>query len=185
MILIIVMDLLLKIYIGLIGSTAIKELVSLFIPERTEKFRQYQFIFGLPHQVYTMSNLFYMGLYLSLLISPFFLTICYFDFDLRYVLYFGSFVVSQLTMTLAFTAFFNDFKIANEIIGMFFSLTAFLVFFYENNRENGYTFVDYLAMAMPNSSFTIAILYKNTKSSILSLFFAKIYLLIYSMVEYP
>lgn len=113
LILIIVMDLLLKIYIGLIGSTAIKELISLFIPERTEKFRQYQFIFGLSNQIYTLSNLFYLGLYLSVLILPFFLTICYYDFDLVYIFYFGSFVITQLTMTLAFTAFFRDFKVAN------------------------------------------------------------------------
>jgi len=126
-----------------------------------------------------------MGFYLSLLILPFFLTICYFNLDLIYILYFGSFVISQLTMTLALTAFFKDYKIANEIIGMFFSLTAFLVFFYENNPEKTFTFVDYVAMIMPNSSFTIAILYKNTKASLMSLFCTKIYLLVYSIVEYP
>ena len=88
-------------------------------------------------------------------------------------------------MTLALTAFFKDYKIANEIIGMFFSLTAFLVFFYENDPKKTLTFVDCVAMIMPNSSFTIAILYKNTQASLISLFCAKIYLLIYSMVEYP
>jgi hypothetical protein len=98
------------------------------------------------------------------------------------VLYFGSFVISQLTMTWALTAFFKDYKIANEMIGMFFSLTAFLIFFYENNPDKNPTFIDYVAMVMPNSSFTIAVLYKNTKSALISLFCAKIYLLIYSIV---
>ena len=88
-------------------------------------------------------------------------------------------------MTLALTAFFKDYKIANEIIGMFFSLTAFLVFFYENTPNKTPTFVDYVAMIMPNSSFTIAVLYKNNTSALISLFCAKIYLLVYSLVEYP
>lgn len=49
MILVVVMSMLLKIYIGLIGISAVRELVTLFIVERTEQYRQYQFIFGLSH----------------------------------------------------------------------------------------------------------------------------------------
>lgn len=43
------MTMLLKIYIGLIGISAVRELVTVFIMERTEQYRQYQFIFGLSH----------------------------------------------------------------------------------------------------------------------------------------
>jgi hypothetical protein len=106
------MTLLLKIYIGMLGLSAVRELITVFILERTELNRQYQAIFGLSREVYTLSNLFYMGLYLSISILPFYLTICYFNFDLVYIFYFGAFVISSLTLALALTAFFKDHKIA-------------------------------------------------------------------------
>lgn len=77
-----------------------------------------------------------MGLYMSISILPFYLTICYFNFDLIYIFYFGSFVISTLTLALALTAFFKDHKIAQEIIGMVFSLSAFLVFFYDDSSKD-------------------------------------------------
>jgi hypothetical protein len=67
---------------------------------------------------------------------------------------------------------------------MLFSLSAFLVFFYDEQTE-GYSLVEYLAMIMPNSSFTIAILYKDTSASFYSLFAVKIYMVVYSLVEFP
>ena len=125
------MQMLLKVYVGMIGLSAIRELITIFIVERNEKFRSYQFIFGLSQEVHTLGNLLYMGIYLSITILPLYLTINFFDFDLIYIFYFGSFVISTLTLALALTAFFKDHKIALEIIGMFFSLGAFLVFFYK------------------------------------------------------
>lgn len=46
------------------------------------------------------------------------------------------FVVAACTMTLTISAFFKDFKIALEINGTVFSLTAFLVFGYHGNDGN-------------------------------------------------
>lgn len=40
-------------------------------------------------------------------------------------------------------------------------------------------------MIIPNSSFSIAIMYDNTKASWISLLMVKIYLIVYSLVEYP
>ena len=125
-----------------------------------------------------------MGIYLSITILPFYLTINFFDFDLIYIFYFGSFVISTLTLALALTAFFKDHKIALEIIGMFFSLGAFLVFFYKEESEEK-SFVEILAMIMPNSAFTIAILNKNTTAALYSLIAVKVYLIVYSVFEYP
>lgn len=122
-----------------------------------------------------------MGLYLSISILPFYLTINYFNFDLIYIFYFGSFVISSLTLALALSAFFKDHKIALEIIGMFFSLGAFLVFFYDENSQNK-SFVEYIAMIMPNSSFAIAVLYRNTNAALYSLIAVKVYFLVYGIV---
>ncbi len=120
----------------------------------------------------------------SATILPFYLTLNYFHFDLVYIFEFGSFVISTCTLALALTAFFKDHKIALEIIGMVFSMSSFLVFFYdENAKETG--FVQALAMIMPNSSFTIAILYNNPTASFYSLFCVKFYFLIYSIFEFP
>jgi hypothetical protein len=175
------LDMLLKIYIGLIGISALRELITIFITERLDNFRQYQMIFGMSHRTHTLSNLLYMFVYLSCFLLPFYLTINYFHFKLIYVFYFASFVISSSVLTLAFTAFFKDHKIALEIIGMFFSLSAFLPFLYDDSTET-YNWTEYLAMIIPNSSFTIAILYEDTEAALLSLFFVKIYFLIYSIV---
>ena len=85
---------------------------------------------------------------------------------------------------MALSAFFKDHKIALEIIGMFFSLGAFLTFFYNEESKNK-SFVDYVAMIMPNSSFTIAIMYKNTTAAFYSLIGFKVYIVVYGLVEYP
>ena len=111
-ILVLILSMLLKIYIGMLGLSAVRELVSIFILERNEKFRMYQFIFGLRREVHTLANLFYMKIYLSLSILPFYLTINYFNFDLIYIFYFASFVISSLTLAMALSAFFKDHKIA-------------------------------------------------------------------------
>jgi nitrate/nitrite transporter NarK len=39
---------------------------------------------------------------------------------------FGSFVISSLSLAMMLTSFFTDHKIASEIIGMIFSMAAFL-----------------------------------------------------------
>lgn len=96
---------------------------------------------------------------------------------------FGAFVLSTCTLALALTAFFKDHKIALEIIGMLFSLSIFLPFLYDPNNKG--SFLNLLAMAMPNSSFTIAIMEDSSTSSLVSLALVKVYLLIYSIGEFP
>jgi hypothetical protein len=92
-------------------------------------------------------------------------------------------VLSTCTLALVLTAFFRDHKIAVEVIGLFFSLTAFLSFAYD--PADGNSPLNILIMAMPNSSFTIAILEDSIQPSIISLAFVKLYLLVYSLVEFP
>jgi hypothetical protein len=179
----ILLQLLLKIYIGLIGTSALRELITLFITERTEHFRQYQMIFGVSFRTHTLSNLFYMGAYQSFFLLPFYIVLNYYEFDLIYVLYFGSFVISSCTLTLALTSFFRDHKIALEVIGMIFSLSSFLPFMYESDKGN--TWLNLIIMAIPNSSFTIAIMEKNTQSALISLALVKVYLIVYSLAEFP
>jgi len=41
-------------------------------------YRQYQIIFGLGTRCHTLSNLLYMGLYMSVFLVPFYLTLNYF-----------------------------------------------------------------------------------------------------------
>jgi hypothetical protein len=106
------LDTLLKIYIGLIGISAIRELITLFITERIDDFRQYQMIFGMSHRTHTLSNLLYMFIYLSCFLFPFYLTINYFGFKFIYIFYFAAFVISSSVLALALTAFFKDHKIA-------------------------------------------------------------------------
>lgn len=137
-------------------------------------------IFGVSFRVHTLSNLFYMGAYQSIYLLPFYITLNYYNFDLAYILYFGSFVISSCTLTLALTSFFKDHKIAMEIIGMFFSLASFLPFMYDPNAKDSW--MNFIVMAVPNSAFTIAILYKSTKAALISLAFVKIYFLIYGLV---
>jgi hypothetical protein len=92
---------------------------------------------------------------------------------------FGAFVLSTCTLALALTAFFKDHKIALEIIGMLFSLSIFLPFLYDANKSG--SFLNLLVMAMPNSSFTIAIMEDSSTPSFVSLALVKVYLLIYSI----
>ena len=40
-------------------------------------------------------------------------------------------------------------------------------------------------MIMPNSAFTIAVLYKDTSAAFYSLIGFKVYLIVYGLVEYP
>jgi len=70
-------------------------------------------IFGLSERCHTLSNLFYMGLYMSVFLLPFYLTLNYYEFKIEYVLIFGSFVISSLSLTLMLTSFFADHKIAS------------------------------------------------------------------------
>ena len=73
----IIFSFLLKIYIAMIGMSATRELVTLFMHERTEKHRQYQMIYSLSSLTHTMSNLLYMGLFMSITILPFFIALNY------------------------------------------------------------------------------------------------------------
>lgn len=121
-------------------------------------------------------------MYFSFFLLPFFLTIEYFTFSFRYIFMFGSFVLSSMTLSLMLTAFFSDQKIALEIIGMLFSLSAFLPYFYKSGDNS---WLNYLIMVIPNSSFTIAILENDLTPSFVSLFLVKFYLILYSLVEFP
>lgn len=81
------------------------------------------------------------------------------------------------------TSFFTDHKVATEIIGFIFSLGSFLPFFYDANSNN---LKHYLAVFMPNSAFSIAIMANNDserfKVSLSSLLLWKFYLLIFYAV---
>ena len=75
-------------------------------------FRQYQIIFGLGTRCHTLSNLLYMGLYMSVFLVPFYLTLNYFKFELHYIGMFAAFVISSLTCSMMLTSFFTDHKLA-------------------------------------------------------------------------
>lgn len=117
---------------------------------------------GLSHRCHTLSNLLYMGMYMSIFIFPFYLTLNLFQFSLVYIFNFAAFVISSATLAMALSSLFKDHKVALEIVGLLFSLGAFLPFFYTAGNglleSYSYTLVDYIAMIMPNSAFTIAIL---------------------------
>ncbi len=181
--LVVVLTMLLKIYLGLVGVSAVRELVNLFIVERNEQFRQYQHIFGLSNHMHTISNLFYMCIYLSATVLPLYLTVSWFGVELVHILYFGAFVISNCTLAMALTAFFTDHKIALELIGMCFSLSAFLVFFYQPEGPSSPS--GYLALIMPNSSFAIALLYHDIRAPLYSLLAVKVYLIVYFIFEFP
>lgn len=128
-------------YVGMIGTSGLRELVVLFISERNEQFRQYQMIFGVSFKTHTLANLLYMKIYLSVTILPFYLTLNYFHFHPSYILYFAAFVISSSYLTLALTAFFQDQKIALEVIGLFYSLTSFLPFFYDKTNTTALNYI--------------------------------------------
>lgn len=139
-------------------------------------------IFGVSFRVHTLSNLFYMLVYQSFFLVPFYLTLNYYKFDPAYVLDFAALVISSSTLTLALTTFFRDHKIALEVIGMLFSLGSFLPFLYDGSEDS---WLNFIVMAFPNSSFTIAILNNKPGSALISLAFVKLYLLVYSLGEFP
>lgn len=174
---------LLKMYLGLVGSSAVREVVTLFMNERTEHFRQYQMILGISHRTHTLGNLLYLCAYQSFFLFPLFATIFYYEPDLALIFRFGACVLSTCTLALALSSFFRDHKIALEAISLVFSLSAFLPFLYDSNDGN--TPLNLLIMAMPNSSFAIAILEDTSTPSLVSFAFVKFYMLIYSIVEFP
>jgi len=57
-------------------------------------------------------------------------------------------------LTIFLTSLFSDHKIATEVIGLTFSLSALLPLFYD---PEGTGFKHYLAMFMPNSAFSLSI----------------------------
>ena len=140
-------------------------------------------IFGMSHRIHTFSNLFYMGCYLSFFILPFYLTLNFYHFQLAYILYFGAFVISACSMAMMFTSFFADRIIAQEISGLFFTLGAFLPFLYQPISESNpeHSWVNYIAMIVPNSAFTLAIVNNDLKPALISLFCVKFYFIIYSI----
>ncbi len=174
---------LLKMYIGLLASSPVREVVTLFITERTDHFRQYQGILGVSHRTHTLSNLLYLCCSMSFFLLPLFLSIEYYTPSFVLIFRFGAFVLSTCTLALALTAFFKDHKIAVEITGLAFSLAAFLPFLYDSKAEG--SFLNFLAMAMPNSSFTIAITEDSSTPSLVSLALVKVYMLVYSFGEFP
>lgn len=136
-------------------------------------------------KVHTIANVLYIMVYTSAFLLPFFITLIWFEFKLVYIFNFAAFVVSSNFLTIALTSFFKEHKVATEVIGLLFSLSAFLPFAYE--AEN-YNFKHYLAIIMPNSSFALSILAKNSgdsfKISLASLFMWKFYLIIFYAVEF-
>ena len=84
-------------------------------------------------------------------------------------------------MTIALTSFFTEHKVATEVIGIFFSLVSFLPFIYKPNEHN---FKHYLAMLMPNSSFTLSILEKDKYTSAEISLFSLLPCFIYVFVFY-
>lgn len=138
---------------------------------------------GLHKKIHTLSNMFYMLVYTSVFLFPFYVMINLYGFKLVYIFNFASFVISSSFLTIALTSFFNEHKVATEIIGLLFSLGSFLPFLYEANT---YDFKHYLAILMPNSSFTLAIMANNDTDrftiSFASLLMWKFYLLIFYAV---
>lgn len=181
----IVLAFLLKIYIGLISSSTNREAITLYITEREDGFRQYQMIFGVTYRVHTLSNLFYILVYNSAFLVPFYLTLNYFHLDPVYIFNFAAFVISSNALILMLTSFFSEHKVATEVIGTIFSLASFLPLLYDPNT---YDFKHYLAIFMPNSAFAIAIMTNNPdeqwKVSLTSLALTKFYMIIYYSVEF-
>ena len=79
------------------------------------------------------------------------------------------------------TSFFSDHKIATEIIGLLFSLSALLPFYFDPENED---YKYYLASFMPNSAFSLAIMGKITENqkwtvSLMAISLTKLYLILY------
>lgn len=138
---------------------------------------------GLCKKVHTLSNMFYMMVLSSVFLLPFYIILNLYQFNIIYVFNFAAFIVSSSFLTIALTSFFTDHKVATEIIGFIFSLGSFLPFFYDANSNN---LKHYLAIFMPNSAFSIAIMSNDDserfKVSLSSLFLWKFYLLIFYAV---
>jgi hypothetical protein len=102
-----------------------------------------------------------MGVYLSVFLLPFYLTLNYYHFKLVYIFNFAAFVVSSSCLAMMATAFFKDLKIASEMINLMFSISSFLPLIYQGGDGSGsipYKAIDYIAMVMPNSAFSISIM---------------------------
>lgn len=179
------LGMLLKMYLGLMASSPVREVVTLFITERTEHFRQYQGILGVSHKTHTLSNLLYLCAFMSFFLLPLFLCILYYHPALFFasVFKFGAFVLSTCALALALTSFFKDHKIALEVIGLAFSLAAFLPFAYD--PKAGSSWLNLTVMAMPNSAFSVAVLEDTITPSLVSVALVKVYLMIYSVAEFP
>jgi hypothetical protein len=179
------MNFLLTIYVGLITSSSIKETITLFICEREEGSRQYQYVMGLKKLTHTLSNLFYMMVYTSVFLLPFFVVVNLYAFKIMYLFIFSGFVVSTGFLTIALTSFFSEHKVATEVIGLLYSLAAFLPFFYDANKYDVY---HYIALVVPNSSFTLASLSTNNWEGLLigvtPLSMVGFYILIFYVVEF-
>lgn len=177
------MHFLLTIYLGLINSSAIRETITLFINEREEGSRQYQFVMGLCKKTHTLSNLLYMMVYTAVFLFPFYVVLNLYGFKIIYIFIFASFIISSSFLALALTSFFSEHKVATQVIGIFFSLASFLPFFYEPNT---YNVNHYIAMVIPNSSFSLSIMSDNDSDRLIismsSLFMWKFYLIIFYAV---
>ena len=127
---------------------------------------------------------------MSFFLLPFYLTLNYFKFDLKYIGVFAAFVISTMSCAMMMSAFFTDQKLATEFISTLFSLSGFLVLMYsggvvQENGETTYSLTDYLAMFFPNSSFAIAVMYDTPRVSLYSISIVKLYLIVYSVMEFP
>ena len=103
-----------------------------------------------------------------------------------YEFYFGYFlsllinVLGSASVALFISVWFTDFKLAGQVVGMFFSAFTFVGLNY--NGDGG--ILDIIILAVPNSGFAIAVMEKNFVLSLCSIPAMLISFLGYLMIEY-
>ena len=143
-------------------------------------------IAGLSYPAHTFANMTYMLVYTSFFLLPFYIILNVYEFSLIYIFYFASLVISSTTLTILLTSFFSDHKIATEVIGLLFTISALLPFMYDQKDHNlNY----YLASFMPNSAFSLAIVgdissTQKWKVSLMALSLSKLYMILYGLIEF-
>lgn len=86
---------------------------------------------GLCKKVHTLSNLFYMMVFCSVFLFPFYVVVNLYAFKIVYVWNFGCFVIASNLLAIALVCFFKEHKVAAEVIGIVFSLASFLPLVYK------------------------------------------------------
>lgn len=116
---------LLPFYFGNMNGSTIRKFCVYFINEREEHFRTYQLVLGLSRSGYILGNLMYMYCFTSMILTPVFITMMYYEANWRLVFYFAAFVLSSCNLILLLISFFRDPKIATEVISMIYSISFF------------------------------------------------------------